>query len=305
VFAQNKQQYPLAYESQWGGVVSTVTYRTGDPFADFGNTYYNDHHFHYGYHVLAAAFLGYMDSAWRDSNKAWVDTLVRDYANPSAQDSWFPQHRNFDWYHGHSWAHGLFPSLDGKNQESSSEDIMAMYAMRLWGSVTTNTAMIARANLQLAVMTRSLDNYYLLKSDNKNHPSQFIGNKVAGILFENKADHTTFFCPDIECIQGIHMIPIHAPTAYSRSKTFVQQEWDAYFSNGRVDKLDNAWKSIIYANYAIVQPKAAWDYFNRTDFKAAHIDGGASRAWYMAYAAGESPRQMDLRDDVVTDFFWE
>ncbi|KAI6782091.1 uncharacterized protein J7T54_003511 [Emericellopsis cladophorae] len=285
VFAQNKQQFPLNYESQWGGVVSTASYVTGDPLVDFGNTYYNDHHFHYGYHVLAAAFLSYLDNEWRDNNKDWVDTLVRDYANPSAQDSWFPQHRSFDWYHGHSWAAGLFASLDGKNQESSSEDIMAMYAIRLWGSVTKDTAMIARANLQLAVMTRALDSYYLMKSDNTNHPSQFVGNKAAGIVFENKVDHTTFFSSDIECIQGIHMLPIHAPTTYSRSKAFVQEEWDAYFSNGRVDKLDNAWKSIIYANYATVQPKAAWDYFNKQGFDASLIDGGASRAWYMAYAA--------------------
>lgn len=135
-------------------------------------------------------------------------------------------------------------------------------------------------------MTRSLQNYYLMTSDNKNHPSNFIGNKVAGILFENKVDHTTFFSPDIEAIQGIHMIPVHAPTALSRSKNFVKQEWDAYFNNSRVDKFDNAWKSIIYANYATIEPKKAWDYFNSSNFKDTWIDGGASRTWYLAYAAG-------------------
>lgn len=137
-------------------------------------------------------------------------------------------------------------------------------------------------------MTHSLQSYYLYTNDNKNQPSNFIGNKVAGILFENKVDHTTFFSPDIEAIQGIHMIPVHAPTVLSRSKTFVKQEWDAFFSNGRVDKFDNAWKSVIYASYATIEPKKAWDYFNSKDFKATWIDGGASRTWYMAYAAGTS-----------------
>lgn len=42
-FATNTQKFPLAYESAWGGVVSTATYVTGDQGADFGNTYYNDH----------------------------------------------------------------------------------------------------------------------------------------------------------------------------------------------------------------------------------------------------------------------
>lgn len=42
-FTSNNQVYPLVYESQWGGIVSTATYVTGDSGDDFGNTYYNDH----------------------------------------------------------------------------------------------------------------------------------------------------------------------------------------------------------------------------------------------------------------------
>jgi endo-1,3(4)-beta-glucanase len=44
LFATNKQQFPLVYDTAWGGVVSTASYG-GDSGADFGNTYYNDHHF--------------------------------------------------------------------------------------------------------------------------------------------------------------------------------------------------------------------------------------------------------------------
>ena len=47
-FVDNKQQYPLTYETAWKGVVSTGSYVTGNNLQDFGNTYYNDHHFHYG-----------------------------------------------------------------------------------------------------------------------------------------------------------------------------------------------------------------------------------------------------------------
>lgn len=132
-----------------------------------------------------------------------------------------------------------------------------------------------------------MSQHYLYTSDNVQQPKNFIGNKVAGIVFENKIHHTTFFSSDIEAIQGIHMIPVGAPSMYTRPKTFVQQEWDAYFSNGRIDKIDNAWKSIIYASYATVNPKTAWNYFNSSDFNTNNIDGGASQTWYMAYAAGE------------------
>ncbi|KAI5464619.1 glycosyl hydrolase [Mariannaea sp. PMI_226] len=284
-FVTNKQKYPLVYESAWGGVVSSASYATGDSGSDFGNTYYNDHHFHYGYHVLTAAYIGYYDKTWLAANKAYVQTLIRDYANPSASDPYFPQFRSFDWYHGHSWAHGLFASWDGKDQESSSEDVMSAYALLIWGKVIKDADMIARAQLQLAIQARAMRIYYLYTSDNTNQPSKFIGNKVAGILFENKIHHTTYFDDHIESIQGIHMIPVIAPSAYIRSNAFVTQEWNTFFASGKIDKIANAWKSIIYASYANVDPVKAWNYFSSKSFNTNYIDGGASQTWYMAYSA--------------------
>ncbi|KAJ4293790.1 endo-1,3-beta glucanase [Collariella sp. IMI 366227] len=200
-YSQNAQKYPLVYESAWGGVVSSATYVTGDKIADFGNSLYNDHHFHFGYFIYTAAVIGHLDPSWlTSSNRAYVNTLVRDVANPSARDEYFPAWRCFDWFHGHSWAHGLFDSLDGKDQESSSEDSMHAYAIKI-------------GNLLLALLTRSLQSYYLYTTTNTIQPGNFTPNKVAGILFENKIDHNTFFGSNIEYIQGIHMLPLlpHTP----------------------------------------------------------------------------------------------
>jgi endo-1,3(4)-beta-glucanase len=47
IFVQNQQRSPLVYEESWRGVISKAGFV--DPGADFGNTYYNDHHFHYCY----------------------------------------------------------------------------------------------------------------------------------------------------------------------------------------------------------------------------------------------------------------
>lgn len=55
-----------------------------------------------------------MDSKWLAANKAYVNSLVRDFANPSSKDTYYPMWRSFDWYHGHSWAHGLTAMWDGK-----------------------------------------------------------------------------------------------------------------------------------------------------------------------------------------------
>ena len=68
-FTNNTQRFPLVYESAWGGVVSTASYVTGDSGVDFGNTYYNDHHFHWSYFVRAAAIMGYLDPSWIPANK--------------------------------------------------------------------------------------------------------------------------------------------------------------------------------------------------------------------------------------------
>ena len=96
-FVTNKQIFPLVYDSVWGGVVSSGTYSTGNPGLDFGNTLYNDHHFPYGYFIHTAAIIAYLDPGWLSLNKEWVNTLVRDAGNPSAQDGYFPFSRMFDW----------------------------------------------------------------------------------------------------------------------------------------------------------------------------------------------------------------
>ncbi|OCK79392.1 glycoside hydrolase family 81 protein [Lepidopterella palustris CBS 459.81] len=288
VFVNNTQPLPLVYDTVWKGAVSSGTYLAGDSGLDFGNTYYNDHHFHYGYFVWAAAVIGYLDPTWLTSgtNKAWVDMLVRDYANPSTEDPYFPFSRSFDWYHGHSWAKGLFESGDGKDEESSSEDAFSSYAIKMWGRVTGDPNMEARGNLQLAVQARSLQSYFLLEDGNTVQPAQFIPNKVTGILFENKVDHTTYFGTNPEYIQGIHMIPLNPSSAYTRTATFVKEEWATFFANGKADTVQGGWKGILYANLALIDPVTSYNFFANTSFDSGYLDGGASRTWYLAYAAG-------------------
>lgn len=202
LFSSNQQRFPLFYDTDWKGIVSSASYVTGDPVADFGNSYYNDHQFHWGYFIHTAAIIGYLDPTWLVANKDWVNALVRDVANPSSLDQYFPVFRSFDFFQGHSWAKGLFESGDGKDQESSSEDAMFAYGLKMWGKTVGDASMEARGNLMLSLLTRSLHNYFLMDSDNANQPSSFINNKVTGILFENKADHTTYFGTDLSYVQG-------------------------------------------------------------------------------------------------------
>lgn len=186
-FVNNQQQIPLVYDSVWKGVVSRASYG-GDFGADFGNTFYNDHQFHYGYFVYTAAVIGYLDPSWlsEGTNKAWVNMLVRDFGNPVTTDPYFPFSRSFDWYHGHSWAKGLFESGDGKDIESTSEDGFASYAMKMWGATVGDQNLETRGNLMLAIQARTFNNYFHYRNDNNVEPSNFIGNKVSGIVSNEK-----------------------------------------------------------------------------------------------------------------------
>ena len=284
IFVNNQQRTPLVYEKSWRGVVS----RSGmeNAGADFGNGYYNDHHFHYGYFVYAAAVIGHFDPSWlrEGQNIAWVNTLVRDFANP-VNDADFPFFRSFDWFHGHSWAKGLFESGDGKDEESTSEDSFASYALKMWGKTSGDANLEARGNLMLAIQAKVFQTYFLMEKSNTAQPPQIIPNKVTGITFENKVDHATYFGMNIEYIQGIHMIPLAPPSTLVRTSNFVREEWETYFSNGRADQAGGGWRGILYANLAIVDPKRAYGFFSQQNFDWGWLDGGASRTWLLAWCS--------------------
>lgn len=86
------------------------------------------------------------------------------------------------------------------------------------------------------------------------------------------------------------MLPLLPASAYIRNKNFVTQEWNQYFApNGMrpASKVEAGWKGVLYANLALIQPKASWDFFTQDNFDYSWIDGGASRTWYLALAAGK------------------
>lgn len=282
-FTSNKQILPLRYDQTWGGLISS-----GTASDDFGNSYYNDHHFHYSYHVITAAILALVDQDagernWLPQNREWVENLLRDFANPSENDKYFPAFRSFDWFNGHSWAKGLFESGDGKDQESSSEDVNASYAIKLWGLATQNQSLTALGDLQLGILNTSLNSYFLYSDDNKIMPPSFIPNKVSGILFENKIDHTTYFGNKLEYIQMIHAIPITSASSFVRHANFVQEEWNQKLA-AIVADVQDGWKGIMFLNLALCDPRTAYDFFNSPSFTPAYLDGGQSLTWSLAYA---------------------
>merc|ERR1719495_1793156 len=73
----------LLYDQTWGGVVSQCGLY--DQGCDFGNGMYNDHHFHYGYHIYTAAVIAKKDAAWGNEWNDKVLHMISDVAEPSEQ----------------------------------------------------------------------------------------------------------------------------------------------------------------------------------------------------------------------------
>jgi len=86
------------------------------------------------------------------------------------------------------------------------------------------------------------------------------------------------------------MLPLLPYSSLTRPPRFVAEEWNTYFNTTSpvpASSVQGGWKGILYANLALVDPRAAWRFFSQSGFDAGWIDGGASRTWYLAWCAGE------------------
>jgi endo-1,3(4)-beta-glucanase len=290
VFIKGNNANPRAWDSDWMGIISSCGVNKTPDVAqscDFGNVVYNDHHFHHGYFIYTAAILARLHPQWltKGNNKAFINLLARDYANPSRSDKFFPLFRNFNWFDGHSVAHGILSVNYGKDEESSSEDYNSIYALKLWGEVIGDQSMVGRSNLMLGVMRRSMQDYILMSQDNTVQPPNFIHNFVAGILFESKVNHTTWFGNNPEFIHGIHMLPLTPLSAYFRTRSFVEDEWKTVLA-GLVKTVVSGWNGVIMANLGLINPVESFKYFANAALDKGLIDDGASRTWYLTLAAG-------------------
>jgi len=263
VWIDGSAETPFVYDRRWGGVTScgclfdgTKCSNQGSPICpafedqglNFGNAYYNDQHFHYGYHIYAASVVAHFDPAWGRRHWEQVLLLVRSIANPSEEDTNFPRHRHKDWYQGSSWASGvpLPPYLNGKNQESSSEAIAAYEAVGLFGQVMEKewerkgdgqkqeAAKAVRnvGRLLAATEIRSVQRYWhISKSDAslKVYPDAYNHN-VIGIVWSSMAQFGTWFGNAAYLPYGIQLLPL-TPISEQRDNLQWMNEMYYPFSN--------------------------------------------------------------------------
>jgi endoglucanase Acf2 len=174
----------------------------------------NDHHFHYGYFIRAAAEICRRDIAWcgADQYGPMIELLIRDYAG-DANDPMFPYLRNFDPANGFSWASGPANFVRGNNNESTSEAANAYGAIILYGLITARDDLVEKG-MYLHASTaaaywqywNNIDGYNNPGTDEDNFPAGY--NRIAtSIIWGDGAVFSTWFSGAFAHILGIQGLP--------------------------------------------------------------------------------------------------
>jgi hypothetical protein len=300
IWASGLGEAPYVYDSTWGGLVNcgcNYTLPKGakgdhgfcnnvfpncpalvDVNEDFGNGYYNDHHYHYGYHIGAAAVVAKLDPEW---GLKWFDRImlyVRDIANPSDDDEFFPQFRHKDWYLGSSWASGLasFNEMHGRNQESSSEAIAAYENIALFGTAVVDA--IASFSSQFSIpaalqssakqvqqvgslltatelhATQRYWHVWNTTSHVNTYPAEYT-KPVVGMMYETMASFQTWFNGGDMASIGIQLLPFTPVSEARDDPDWVAGVYPIYNSSCESEKefcVKNGWSVMLTGLEAII-----------------------------------------------------
>nr|WP_285687620.1 glycosyl hydrolase [Actinoplanes sp. NBRC 103695] len=237
------------YNRPWGTLI-------GYPASYGSDQELNDHHFHYGYFVAAAATLAKFDPTWASGSRygGMVDLLIRDANNYDRSDTRFPYLRDFDIYEGHDWAsgHGAFGA--GNNQESSSEGQNFSNALIQWGQATGNTA-IRDAGIWLHTTQAAAINEYWFDVRNENFPANW-GHNYTAIAWGSGGAYATWFSGEHEMVVGINMLPMTGGQLYLG-------DYPAAVRNTYAEMVRNKgaepalWRDILWQYLALGDPDAA------------------------------------------------
>lgn len=213
----------LVYDKSYGGMVTTNG--ISDKMADYGMGWYNDHHFHFGYHIYAYAMVARFDKGFLTKHKLAMDAVVADVCNPQQQGaSKFPYVRHKDFFDGHSWASGIFSMSNGKGQESSSEAVNAYYACYLYGMTAGDELLKFHSQFMLTLEVEAVKMYWHMPNSDV-YDSFFSTNVMVGNVGAFDVTCTTWFGSNLEYVHGIQIMPVTPATGLLLEPSFVKKEW--------------------------------------------------------------------------------
>ena len=229
---QYKDDY-FYYDEQYGTLI-------GYPTSYDSDKQLNDHHFHYGYWIKAAAAVAMKDPQWAKEWGGMVYEMIGDIANANRDGSSYnknsetryPFLRNFDIYEGHSWASGVANyEFDengvlaekgglsgGNNQESSSESVNAWSSLILWGEAVGDERIRDLGIYMYTTEIAAIEDYYYDVHDEiftkEYKDSNNYNIQTVTRLFGGRYDHTAWWTENPIEVTTITMLPISGATLY-------------------------------------------------------------------------------------------
>ncbi len=239
----------FAYNSTWDTLI-------GYPASFGSDRELNDHHFHYGYYILAAAIVAQHDPTWASDARygGMIKMLVKDANNYDRSESRFPFLRSFDAYAGQNWASGHAGFAHGNNEESSSESMMFATAAVLFGQATGDNT-LRDAGIYLYTTQQAAIGQYWFDKDNAVFPAGF-NHGTVGIVWGAGGTYGTWWTANPEEIHGINMLPITGGSLYHGAwkADILQNIAEMRAANGGTEV---EWKDVITEFLAIADPAQA------------------------------------------------
>jgi endoglucanase Acf2 len=238
----------------------------------FGSESFNDHHFHYGYFLTAAALIGESDAERVERWAPVVSALVEDIAAP-LQHPQLPALRVFDPYSGHSWASGTAPFADGNNQESSSEAVNAWNGLALWARVTGDERMLEQATWMLSLEAATARTYWVEPT----LPEGF-QHQVVALNWGGKRDWATWFSAEPSAMLGIQLLPMGPVAGYLAGDP---QRIRANLAEAAPDGFETMFGDYLVMYLALADPEAALE--AARSLPRDGIDDGLTMSYLMAW----------------------
>ena len=245
------------YNSTWSALL-------GYPSGHGQDSNLNDHHFHWGYFIHAAAFMEQFQPGWASQWGDMINLLVRDAASFDRNDNTFPFLRNFSPYAGHSWANGFATFPQGNDQESTSESMQFASSLIHWGSITNNKEIRDLGIYIYTTEQTAIEEYWFdMYERNFSSTQQY---SLVSRVWGNSYDNGTFWTADIAASYGIEMYPIHGGSLYLGHNTaYVEKLWNEITQNTGIignQANPNLWHDVYWKYLSFIDPQAAIDLYD-------------------------------------------
>lgn len=246
------------YNSNWSAML-------GYPSGHGQDTNINDHHFHWGYFIHAAAFMEQFEPGWSNDWGEMINLLIRDAASIDRNDTQFPFLRSFSPYAGHSWANGFATFPQGNDQESTSESMQFASSLIHWGTITENDAIRDLGIYIYTTEQTAIEEYWFDMNERNFQPTQQYG--LVSRVWGNSYDNGTFWTSDIEASYGIELYPMHGGSLYlGQNTTYVQKIWDELqIYTGILNNTEtnpNLWHDTIWKYLSFLDPEKAIELYD-------------------------------------------